>query len=71
METRLDRRRLVPALVNSGRKVYLYAIRSGRAAAALALGEAAVWWPLHEAGVKPGELGGAPVGVMGDSPVVS
>ena len=40
------------------------------AAAGLALGEAAVWWPLHKAGIKPGELGGAPVGIVGDSPLV-
>jgi O-antigen/teichoic acid export membrane protein len=40
------------------------------AAAGLALGEAAVWWPLHKAGIKPGELGGAPVGIVGDSPIV-
>ena len=40
------------------------------AAAGLALGEAAVWWPLHKAGIKPGELGGAPVGIVGDRPLV-
>jgi len=40
------------------------------AAAGLALGEAAVWWPLHKAGIKPGELGGAPVGIVSDSPLV-
>jgi O-antigen/teichoic acid export membrane protein len=40
------------------------------AAAGLALGEAAAWWPLRKAGIKPGELGGAPVGVVGDSPLV-
>jgi O-antigen/teichoic acid export membrane protein len=40
------------------------------AAAGLALGEAAVWWPLRKAGIKPGELGGAPIGIVGDSPLV-
>ena len=89
---------LVPALMNSGRKVYLYAcgheavavrwsavalaLQAGAcallipefgatgAAAGLALGEALVWLPLRKAGVKPGELGRAPVRVVGDSPVV-
>jgi O-antigen/teichoic acid export membrane protein len=41
------------------------------AAAALAVGEAAVWWPLRKAGVEPRELAGTPVGVVGDSPIVS
>jgi O-antigen/teichoic acid export membrane protein len=40
------------------------------AAAGLAAGEAAVWWPLYKAGVHPRELGRAPVGVVGDSPLV-
>jgi O-antigen/teichoic acid export membrane protein len=40
------------------------------AAAGLTLGEAAVWWPLHKAGIKPRELGGAPVGIVSDSPIV-
>jgi O-antigen/teichoic acid export membrane protein len=40
------------------------------AAAGLALGEAAVSWPLHKARIKPGELRGAPVGIVGDSPLV-
>ena len=39
------------------------------AAAGLAIGEALVWWPLRQAAVKPRELGGAPVGVMSDSPI--
>ena len=90
---------LVPTLVNSGRKVYLYAsglegaavkwsavalalqaagcaalippFGAAGAAAALALGEAAVWWPLHKVTVKAGELPGSPVGIVGDSPLVS
>jgi O-antigen/teichoic acid export membrane protein len=40
------------------------------AAAGLAAGEAAVWWPLYKAGVQPRELSRAPVGVVGDSPLV-
>jgi O-antigen/teichoic acid export membrane protein len=90
---------LVPTLVNSGRKVYLYAsglegaavkwsavalalqaagcallipsLGAAGAAAALALGEAVVWWPLHKITVKAGELAGSPVGIVGDSPLVS
>jgi O-antigen/teichoic acid export membrane protein len=89
---------LVPGLVNSGRKVYLYALGheaaavrwsavtlalqasacaalipafgAAGAAAGLALGEALVWAPLRKAAVKPGEFCGAPVGVVGDSPIV-
>ena len=89
---------LVPALLNSGRKVYFFAsglesvalrwsavalvlqaaacavlipsFGAAGAAAGLTLGEAAIWWPLHKAGIKPGELGGAPVGIVGDSPLV-
>jgi O-antigen/teichoic acid export membrane protein len=90
---------LVPALVNSGRKVYLYAtghegvavrwsavtlalqasscvalipaFGAAGAAAGLALGETLVWAPLRKAGIQPGELSGAPVRVVGDSPLVS
>jgi O-antigen/teichoic acid export membrane protein len=90
---------LVPTLVNSGRKVYLYAsglegaavkwsavalalqaagcallipsLGAAGAAAALAFGEAVVWWPLHKITVKAGELDGSPVGIVGDSPLVS
>ncbi len=89
---------LIPTLMNSGRKVYLYAsgcehvvvrwsaialaiqaaacaalipsFGAAGAAAGLAIGEAAVSWPLYKTGVKPRELGGRPVGVMGDSPIV-
>ena len=89
---------LVPTLVNSGRKVYLYASGLERpavkwsgvalalqaaacaalippfgpagAAAALAFGEAAVWWPLHKVAIKAGELAGTPVGIVSDSPLV-
>ena len=89
---------LIPTLVNSGRKVYLYASGLERpavkwsgvalviqaaacavlippfgpagAAAALAFGEAAVWWPLHKVAIKAGELAGTPVGIVSDSPLV-
>jgi O-antigen/teichoic acid export membrane protein len=88
---------LIPTLVNSGRKVYLYAsglerpavqwsgvalaVQAGAcaalippfgpsgAAAALAFGEAAVWWPLYKVAIKAGELAGSPVGVVSDSPL--
>jgi O-antigen/teichoic acid export membrane protein len=87
---------LVPALINSGRKVYLYAsgleqvavrwsavalvsqvvacgaliptFGAAGAAAALAVGEAVVWWPLQRR-VQPLELARRPVGVMGESPL--
>jgi O-antigen/teichoic acid export membrane protein len=39
------------------------------AAAGLALGEAAVTWPLYKISVQPREPDGRPVGVMGDSPL--
>lgn len=87
---------LVPALVNGGRKVFLYA--AGReqvavrwsgvalviqaigcvtlipdfgaagAAAALVIGEAAVWWPLHRL-VQIEESASRPVGVVSESPL--
>ena len=88
---------LIPTLVNSGRKVYLYASGLERpavkwsgvalaiqaaacaalipafgpsgAAAALAFGETAVWWPLYKVAIKAGELAGSPVGVVSDSPL--
>jgi O-antigen/teichoic acid export membrane protein len=90
---------LIPALVNSGRKTYLYAAGFERAAtawsgvalalqtlacvlliprfgasgaaAAIAVGEAAVWWPLRRAdGAVHGiELVGRPVGIVGGHPL--
>lgn len=87
---------LVPTLMNSGRKVYLYAcghenvavrwsavalaaqavgclalipsFGAAGAAAALAIGEAVVWLPLHRR-VEAIDLTRGPVGVMGESPL--